>query len=106
MRVSKGAVFCLLANAVGLSGYLFYFSKLWADMPDGKLYADDGATAISWFLTAFPFMAVCAVVNLIALIGAIRNVFLDKGWALMAVWLIVVGAWKLMDLYANSHFIG
>jgi hypothetical protein len=104
--MSKAEVFLLIANAVGLGCYLFFCARLWADMPDGMLYADDGPSAISWFLEAFPFMAACAVLNFIVLVCAIRNVFVRKGWGLMAAWLVVVGAWVLTETYARSHIMG
>jgi len=76
------------------------------DMPGGALYADDGPSAISWFFTAFPFMAFCAVFNLVVLVWAFGQIFAGKGWSLMSTWTVVVGAWVLLHLYVRSHIIG
>ena len=105
MRMSKAAWFCLLANTVGLGFYLHFISALWDDMPGHVLYADDGPSAISWILTAFPFKAACTIINLILLIGAVRRVMLDRGWNLMVTWAMVFGAWLIMDLYFESHIV-
>jgi hypothetical protein len=105
-KVTKAARFCLIANALGLGGYLFFCSRLWADMPDGALYADDGPSAISWFFTALPFMAICTVLNVVVFVRAVRHTFIGKGWGLMATWSVMVGAWVLMQLYVRSHVTG
>ena len=106
MEKSKAVKFCLIANAVGLGGYLFFCSRLWVDMPDGALYADDGPSAISWLVTAFPFMVICALLNVVVLVRAVCHTFTGRGWNLMAAWVIVVGAWVLMQMYVRGHVVG
>jgi len=105
-RLSKAATFCLTANAVGLGCYWFFCSRLWIDMPNGELYADDGPSAISWVLTAFPFMAFCAVLNVGVFIWAVRKILVGKGRSLMSTWAVAIGAWVLLRLYVRSHIVG
>lgn len=104
--MSRAVASCLIANAVGLGGYLYFCSRLWGDMPDGLLDANDGPSAISWFFAALPFMALCAVFNVVVLVGAVRHVFVGKGWSLMFAWAAVVGAWVFLHLYVRSHIAG
>jgi hypothetical protein len=104
--MSKAAAFCLVANVAGLGGYLYFCSRLWADMPEGVIYADDGPSAISWFLEAFPFEVLCALTNVVVLVMAVRRLFAGRDWRLLATWAAMVGSWGLMHLYVRSHIIG
>lgn len=106
MRSSKAAVFCVITNATGLGCYTFFCSRLWADAPAGNLYADDGPDAISWFLTAFPFMALCALIDAAVLALAVRHLVAGRGWQLLATWVVVVGLWVLAQLHLRSLLIG
>ena len=81
-KVSKAVTCCLIANAVGLGCYLFLCSRLWAGMSGGLLDANDGPSAVSWFLTTFPFMVVCAVFNVVVLVFAVRHIVVGNGWGL------------------------
>lgn len=102
-KVSKAVTCCLIANAVGLGCCLFLCSRRWAGMSGGLLDANDGPSAVSWFPTAFPFMFVCAVFNVVVLVFAVRHIVVGKGWGLMATWLAVVGTWTILQLYVRSH---
>lgn len=103
MRVSKAATVCLVVNVVCLGAYLFSCSRLWVDMPGGMLYADDGPSAISWFLTAFPLMLLCALTDVVMLVVAIRQILAGKNWRLMTTCLLLIGAWVLAQLYVQDH---
>jgi hypothetical protein len=105
-KVSRAVASCLIANAVCLSGYWFFCSRLWVGMPDGSLDANDGPSAISWFFTALPFMALCTVFNVVVLVRAVRHIFVGKGWSLASAWVTVVGAWVFLHLYVRSHMVG
>lgn len=105
-KLSRAVTSCLIANAVGLGGYLYFCSRLWVDMPDGLLDANDGPSAISWFLTALPLMVLCALFNIVVLVRAVRHIFIGKGWSLLSAWGVVVGAWVFSELYVRSHMAG
>jgi len=105
MRTSKAVWFCLLANTVGLAFYLHFVTALWDDMPGHMIYSDDGPSFISWTLTAFPFEAVCTIINLILIVGAVHRVIHSRGWSLLVTWAMVLGAWMVMDLYVDSHIV-
>ena len=104
--MSKGVKFCLTINAIGLAIYLVVCWRLWAGMPDGRIDADDGPSFISFGLMALPFLAACALFNVVVFVRAVRNVFIGKGWGLLTAWAIVVASWLIGYLWARSHMGG
>jgi hypothetical protein len=105
-KVSKAVVTCVVTNAVGLAAYLFFSWRLWAGEPDGKIQSGDGAVAISWLFTAFPFMVIAALVDLVLFALAIRVFITQKRWDLALALGLADCAWALGVMFDQRHVVG
>ena len=93
----------LIANALGLCAFVYFCSRVWAPASEAGLLGGPGDPFI-WTLTAFPVLAVFAVLNLIWIATVATRV---AGWRHAMLWLIVVASWaSAMDYNRYRAYTG
>jgi hypothetical protein len=105
-KVSKAVVTCLVANAIGLAAYLFFSLRLSVNEPNGMIQPNDGTVAISWFFTAFPFMVITALIDLVLFAFAVRVFIAQKRWGLALALCLAGCAWAAGVMYDQRHVAG
>lgn len=69
----------ILVNVPGLGLFLYFASWDWAPRGQEGLYYEAG-DSISWALLAFPFLAICTVVNFIMSPTILTRLFYYGNW--------------------------
>ena len=94
------------ANVAGLALFLYFSSWVWAPRGQEGLYYAAG-DSIFWALTAFPILAICTLINLVASRSALVRLFLYRDWRLFSLWLAFVITWVGAFHYdSGRHFDG
>jgi hypothetical protein len=108
IRKSSISVYWILlaVNIPGIALFLYFASGIWAPRGQEGLYYDAG-DSVAWGLTAFPLLAVSALVNLIMSRSIFIHLFYYRDWRLFLVWLAIVLIWVSVIKYdSGRHFDG
>jgi hypothetical protein len=96
----------LSVNASGLVLFLYFSSWVWAPHGQEGLYYEAG-DSISWTLLAFPFLAICTLINLVTSPSVFVRLFFHRDWRLFSLWLAIVLVWFGAFSYDSGlHFDG
>jgi len=82
----------IFVNIPGIALFLYFASKIWAPAADKGLYGGPGDPII-WTFLAFPFLAICTLVNFIASRGVLIRFFYHRDWRLFALYIVIIAAW-------------
>jgi hypothetical protein len=108
IRKSSISVYWILlaVNIPGIALFLYFASGIWVPRGQEGLYYDAG-DSVAWGLTAFPLLAVSALVNLIMSRSIFIHLFYYRDWRLFLVWLAIVLIWLSVIKYdSGRHFDG
>jgi hypothetical protein len=101
-RLRKSRAFALwiliVANVPGVFLFLYFASRVWAPPGQEEAYRDF-AVALSWALSAFPFLAICTLINFILSRSVLIHFFYYKDWRLILTWLTIVVVWSCAYAY-------
>ncbi len=94
IRKSKNFVLWLLilVNLPGILSYIFFASWLWVPAGQGGPF-HDLRDDLLWGLLAFPFLAICTLVNFIMSRSVLIHLFLYRDFRQISLWLLIVVAW-------------
>jgi hypothetical protein len=93
-------------NVPGIALFLFFASLVWAPPGQEGLYYDAG-DSIGWTLLAFPFLAICTLINFIVSRSVLIRLFYYRDWKPFLLWLLIVVAWFSAFKYdSGRHFDG
>jgi hypothetical protein len=96
----------IAVNVPGIALFLFFASWVWAPLGQQGLYYDAG-DSIGWTLLAFPFLAICTLINLIISRSVLIRLFYYRDWRPFLLWLIIVAVWFSAFKYdSGRHFDG
>ena len=90
----RTALIWVLPNILGIAAYLYLSSTTWVSP---KEPAGGPGDPIVWMLTAFPVIAVCAILDVVWII----RIFASRGkrWKPAVIWLFFVIAWYSAHRY-------
>jgi hypothetical protein len=96
----------IAVNVPGIAFFLFFASWVWAPPGQEGLYYDAG-DSIGWTLLAFPFLAICTLINFIISRSVLIRIFYYRDWRPFLLWLVIVMAWFSVFKYdSGRHFDG
>jgi hypothetical protein len=96
----------IAANVAGVALFLYFASWVWAPLGQEGLYYDAG-DSVAWGLLAFPFLAICSLINFIASRSVLIQLFYYRNWRPFLVWLVIVAVWVSAFKYdSGRHFDG
>jgi hypothetical protein len=107
-RKSRNFTLWLLisVNVSGLALFLYFASWVWAPRGQEGSYYEAG-DSISWMLLAFPFLAICTLINLVTSRSVFVHLFLYRDWRLFSLWLAIVLVWfGAFNYDSGRHFDG
>jgi hypothetical protein len=82
----------MLVNVLGVAGYLYFASWLWAPPGQQGEFGGPGDPLI-YMSSAFPILAACFLLNLVWIVYIVRLAKRSWTWSIIVVWLVVVVAW-------------
>jgi hypothetical protein len=79
-------------NFPGIAFFLYFCSWNWA--PPGQEGLNGGpGEGVVWMLLAFPFLAVCTLINFVFSRSILIHLFLYKNWRIFVLWIAIVAIW-------------
>jgi hypothetical protein len=88
----------LVANVPGVFLFVFFASRVWAPPGQEEAYRDF-AVALSWTLSALPFLAICTLINFMLSRSVLIHFFYYKDWRLILTWLTIIVVWSCAYAY-------
>lgn len=95
-------IFLILANPLCLVLYLYYASWIWAAPEEQGLYGGPGDPII-WGLSALPWLAAGAFVNIVVIPIVATDLFRHKNVRLFLMWCTFVLVWISAIAYDSSR---
>jgi hypothetical protein len=93
-------------NVPGIVLFLYFASWVWAPPGQEGLYYDAG-DSIAWGLLAFPFLAICAIINFIMSRSVLIHLFYYLDWRPFVLLLVIAVVWFSAFKYdSGRHFDG
>jgi len=88
----------IAVNIVGIVLYLYFASRIWAPPGESGLEGGPGDPFI-WVISAFPFLAVCFIVNIIWLALMLFKLRKSSAWIGLLLWIFLMAAWLGANRY-------
>ena len=92
----------ILFNVLGMAGYLYFASWLWAPPGQEGLLGGPGDPII-FMSSAFPILAACSLLDALWIVSIVRAAKRNGNWRIVVVWLVVVIAWYGVKKYDDSR---
>lgn len=93
-------------NVPGIALFLYFASWVWAPPGQEGLYYDAG-DSIGWTLLAFPFLAICTLINFILSKSVLISFFYYKDWRPLVLLVMTIIVWFAAFKYdSGRHFDG
>lgn len=99
----------LIANAIGITAFLFFASKLWPNLVQQNVPLEMRLdAALPFFTNCLPILLLFFLINMIWLIQIFVTIIREHShsiisWLSLVIWLLVVASWIIAFKYDRSR---